>query len=187
LTLGVGYGSGDSDTSDIFDHGFGIAELDYQSKLGGLEGNYRAYVTLDGTVADGVMKLKGKKAFGYGLSIDQQITDKLTLFGRFGWRDDGAYVTKSAWSAGFHYTGLIPQRNEDIVAVGYGQVLAGAENATVSGLSITGQEKLLEAYYSVKVNDQIAVSPHFQYLVNPLGKSAADNVVVLGLRTQISF
>jgi hypothetical protein len=178
LIFGIGYGSGDSDTSGIFDHGFGVAEVDYKVRLGELEGNYRFYVTLDGTVADGEMKLRDKEAFGCSLSIDQQITDRLTLFGRFGWRDESTYLTKSAWSAGFQYAGLIPQRNGDIAAFAFGQVLANGA---------TAQEKLLEAYYKVQVNDQIAISPHFQYLMNPLGDKEARNVFVLGVRTQITF
>ena len=178
VTLGLGYGSGDSDTSDIFDHGFGIAELDYQSKLGGLEGNYRAYVTIDGTVADGETKFEEKNAFGYGLSIDQQITGKLTLFGRFGRRDDSTYLTKSAWSAGFQYTGLIPGRNEDVAAFGFGQVLANGASA---------QEKLAEIYYKFKINDRIDITPVVQYLINPEGNHARENVLALGLRTQVSF
>jgi len=186
LILGFGYGSGDSDSSEIFDHGFGVAELDYKIKSGDLEGNYRAYATLDGTLAEfdpdsgeplGA-KIKLKNAFGYGLSIDQQITSKLTLFGRFGWRDERTYATKSAWSAGLQYMGLIPQRSEDIAAFGFGQVLVN---------DATAQEKLLEAYYKVKVNDKIAVSPHFQYLINPLGDKEARNVFVMGVRTQITF
>jgi high affinity Mn2+ porin len=187
LILGLGYGSGDSDTSDIFDHGFGMAEVDYRLRLGELEGNYRVYATLDGTEADGEMKVKEKNAFGIGLSIDQQFTDKLTLFGRFGWRDENTYVTKSAWSAGLQYAGFIADRKDDLIAFGYGQVLADSGNASRAGLSVTGQEKFMEAYYKAQINEQIAVSPHFQYLINPQGDKGRDNVFVMGVRTQITF
>jgi high affinity Mn2+ porin len=187
LIIGFGYGSGDTDCSDIFDHGFGLAEIDLKLYFAGMEGNYRIYATLDGTEADGEMKVKDKNAFGYGVSIDQQITDRLTLFGRFGWRDDDTYVTKSAWSAGLQYAGFIPRRKDDLIAFGYGQVLADTENASLADLSITGQEKFMEAYYKARISEQISVSPHFQYLINPLGDKSRDNVVVLGLRTQITF
>jgi high affinity Mn2+ porin len=187
LIVGIGYGSGDTDTSDVVDHGFGYAEIDLKLRFAELEGNYRVYATLDGTEADGEMKVKDKNAFGCGLSIDQQLTDKLTLFGRFGWRDDETYVTKSAWSAGFQYAGFIPQRKDDLIAFGYGQVLVDSGNAAIAGLSVTGQEKFMEAYYKAQLNEQIAVSPHFQYLINPLGDKGRDNVFVLGVRTQITF
>ena len=178
LVFGFGYGSGNGDAADFFDHGFGIVELDCKHKIGELEGNYRAYGSLDGAAADGVKKLSQKDAFGFGFSVDQQFTDNLTLFGRYGWHEDHAYPTKSAWSAGFQYTGLIPQRKDDFVAFGYGQVL---------GDSASSQEKLLEGYYKAKISDQIAISPHFQFLINPLGNKQTDDVFVMGLRTQITF
>ena len=178
LTLGLGYGSGDADSADILDHGFAVGELDCRLKPGGLEGNYRVYGTLDGAAPDGVKKLSAKHAFGYGFSVDQQVSENLTLFGRFGRRDEDAYAAKSAWSAGFRYVGPIPRRGDDSIGFGYGQVLAESASA---------QERLLEAYYKAKISDRIAISPHLQYLINPLGNKDADNVLVTGLRTLIIF
>lgn len=177
LTFSVGYGSGDADSSDIFEHGYGIAEADYATKIAGLEGNYRVYGTLDGALPGGT-KLVRKNAFGFGASIDQQLTDKLTVFARYGRRDDSAYRTKSAWSTGFQYAGTIPARKDDLLGFAYGQIqVAGAAS----------DEKLAELYYKVKVSDQIAVSPLVQYLINPEGDRDRNNVVVMGLRTRISF
>lgn len=178
LTLGIGYGSGDGLSSDVLDHGFGVVELDYKVKSGDLEGNYRAYGSLSGALPDNAGKVGRKNALGWGVSIDQQLTGNLTLFGRFGWHDEDAYATKSAWSTGFQYVGAVPARKDDVVAFGYGQVLA---------VGATAQEKLLEAYYKVKVSEQIAVSPHVQYLIDPLGQKDVPNVFVAGLRTQITF
>lgn len=178
LTLGLGYGSGDSDSSDVFDHGFGIAELGYKLKLGELEGNYRIYGSVDGTIADGATKLVQKNAVGFGVSLDQQITDKLTVFARYGQRDEDVYVTKMAWSAGGQYVGLIPERKDDVLGFAFGQIQA---------VGASSQEKLAEVYYKVKVNDQIEIAPIAQYLINPLGDNTKDDVVALGLRSQISF
>lgn len=177
LTFSVGYGSGDADSSDIFDHPYVIAEADYSTKIDGLEGNYRVYGTMDGALPGGV-KLAEKNAFGIGTSIDQQLTDKLTVFARYGWRDEKVYRTKSAWSTGFQFTGLIPARKDDILGFAYGQIQT---------VGTPSDEKLAELYYKVKVGDQIAISPLVQYLINPEGDSARNNVVVLGLRTRISF
>lgn len=180
VTFGLGYGSGDadsedsSDSADIFDHGFGIAELAYKCKAGELEGNYRAYASLDGSNPD------TKKGVAFGVSLDQQITDKLTLFARYGQSNEDVYELKQAWSAGGQYAGLIPNRNDDVLGFAYGQIQAIAD---VAG----SQEKLAEVYYKYKVNEQIEVSPVLQYLINPAGDSSRDNVVALALRTQISF
>lgn len=179
ITFGIGYGSGDTTADNIFDHGFGIVELDYKLMTGNRAGNYRFYGSLDGAlpVAGGIKTVK-KNALGAGVSIDQQLTDQLTLFGRFGWHDEDVYLTRSAWSAGFQYVGLIPQRKDDLVGFGYGQVLIN---------NATAQEKLLETYYKIKISDQLAISPHFQYLINPLADKSADNVFVASLRAQLIF
>ena len=98
VTFGLGYGSGDADSEDsagsvdIFNHGFGIAELGYKNKAGGLEGNYRIYAGMDGALPDGEMKLVQKNALNFGVSLDQQVTDKLTLFARYGQRDKDVYA-----------------------------------------------------------------------------------------------
>ena len=180
LVFGIGYGSGDADSADIFEHGFGIAELDYKHKVGELEGNYRVYASLDGALPDGSNKLAQKNAFGFGVSLDQRVTDKLTLFFRYGQRDKNAYASKRAWSAGGQYVGLIPERGNDALGFAYGQIQA-------IGAVADSQEKLAELYYKIQVSDQIVISPALQYLVNPAGIRNADNVVAFAVRTQISF
>lgn len=180
LTFGLGYGSGDAgsddsaDSADIFDHGFGIAELAYQCKAGELEGNYRIYASLGGSNPE------TKKGFGLGVSLDQQITDKLTLFARYGRSDEDVYEVNQAWSAGGQYAGLFQGRDEDVLGLAYGQIKA-------VGAVADSQERLAEVYYKYKVSEQIEVAPVLQYLVNPSGNSGADDVLALALRTQISF
>jgi len=180
LIFGLGYGSGDADSADSFDHGFGIAELGYKLKTGELEGNYRVYASLDGSLPDAEAKLVQKNAFGFGVSLDQQICKQVTLFARYGERDEDVYAVKKAWSAGAQYAGLIPDRKDDVLGFAYGQIQA-------IGAIADSQEKLAEVYYKFKVNDQIEVAPVLQYLINPAGISSADDVVALALRTQISF
>jgi high affinity Mn2+ porin len=178
LVFGIGYGSGDTDTSDILDHGFGIAELGYTLKRGGLEGNYRVYGTIDGALPDDEIKLVKKNALGFGFSLDQQLTDKLTLFARYGQRNKDVYLTHRAWSAGGQYAGLIPSRKDDVLAFAFGQI---------SAVGASSQEKLAELYYKVQLTEQISITPAAQYLINPLGDRDQKNVVTLGLRTQILF
>lgn len=185
LILGIGYGSGDAGASNLLDHGYGIAEIDYRHKNGEFEGTYRFYGSLDGSMPehddkDDLTTIKSSlgTVYGAGFSFDQKITENLTIFGRYGWHDEDAYKTKSAWSLGLQREGLIPRRKDDVAGFAYGQVLA---------IGASAQEKLMEAYYRVKVSDKIAVSPHLQYLIDPLADRAASNAVIMGLRTQVVF
>jgi len=187
LVLGIGYGSGDASGAEIIDHGFGIAELDYKVKLHELEGNYRVYGAVDGALPDkddtgavkpDSIKQKQKNAYNFGISIDQQVTDKLTLFGRFAQRERSVYLTSTSWSAGLQYTGLIPGRGDDVTAFAYGQI---------SGRGMQEQEKQFECYYKIKAQEKVTISPIVQYLITPQGDPARSNVVVLGLRSQVNF
>lgn len=184
LVLGIGYGSGNVDENgaptgaDIVDHSFGIAEIDYKLELGEREGNYRVYGAIDGALPDNVIKLKQKSAWNYGVSIDQQVTGRLSIFGRYARRERSVYLTDRSWSAGGQYTGLIPGRVDDVTAVAYGRI---------HGRGLETEEQLLECYYKIKVNEKIAIAPIVQYLITPQGDRSRDNVVVLGLRSQVNF
>ena len=188
LILSLGCGSGDADSADIFDHGFGIAQLEYKVKVGEHEANFRMYGSLDGALPEtdptsGLPtgnKIKQKNALGFGFSLDHQITEQLAFFARYGQRDRDVYTTHMAWSIGGQYAGLLPQRKTDILGFAYGQVQAGGG---VAG----SQEKLAELYYKVQLTDRIALTPVVQYLVNPAGLSSADSVTALALRSQLSF
>jgi uncharacterized coiled-coil protein SlyX len=47
----------------------------------------------------------------------------------------------------------------------------------------------LEAYYRIHVNDYLAISPDFQYIINPFGDDVqdAENIFVGGARVQVGF
>jgi carbohydrate-selective porin OprB len=48
----------------------------------------------------------------------------------------------------------------------------------------------LEAYYRIKLNDHLSISPDFQYIWNPFGKDVADDtkdIFIGGMRTQLDF
>ncbi len=102
----------------------------------------------------------------------------MTIFGRIALRDRNVYLTNISWSAGLQYAGLIPGRADDLIAFAYGQLL---------GKGLQSQEKLAEWYYKIKVIEKVSIFPIVQYLIHPQGDTARDNVVVLGLRSQVNF
>ncbi|GAM09730.1 carbohydrate-selective porin, OprB family [Geobacter sp. OR-1] len=180
LTFGIGYTSSSATGDNITSNGFGIAELDAKIKVGELQGNYRVYGAVDGAKPDNTLKLQNRNAYNAGISIDQQLTEKLIVFGRFAQREKNVYTASRSWSAGVQYAGPIPGRSDDIFAVAYGQI-AG------SGGFLSAQEKLVETYYSIKLHEKINMVPIFQYIMQPAGSRGADNVAVLGIRSQVTF
>lgn len=182
LTLGIGYGSSTGNGDRITANGYGIAGLDAKIRFGGLDGNYRFYGAVDAAKADGGSKLQEKNAYNTGVSIDQQLTDRLTLFARFSQRERNIYAASRSWSAGIQYAGPIPGRDNDTFGIAYGQI-AG------KGKYLPAQEKLMETYYSVKLHEKVSLVPVYQLLIDPAGNQSGDygSVSILGLRSQITF
>ena len=48
-------------------------------------------------------------------------------------------------------------------------------------------EDTIEAYYNIKLNDNISISPDIQFANDMAGEEAADSVWVLGMRAQLDF
>ncbi len=113
---------------------------------------------------------------------DDEDTQGLGLFGRYGIADADVNEIKSFWSTGLQYQGLIPTRDNDVMGFGVGQGrLSRQADFTASN------ETALEWYYNIEVAPWLHISPDVQYIANPGGDASADDAVVVGARVQIAF
>jgi high affinity Mn2+ porin len=187
----------DADWEDVFDDIFIAGQLDFKPKLFNRPGNYRVYGWLndkDHIRWDDILKTK-EKSHGFGLSVDQEITDIFGVFARYGWQDPEVYADGSdfsleqSWSAGIQLAGNPWNRDEDIVAIAFGQVIPSADYKKANDLKAK-TESHLEAYYNIKINDHLSVSPDIQVIWDPYGGDAANGdktIIAGGIRTQIDF
>ena len=163
-----------------------------RSSKGSLQGAYRVGLWYDpqpkdrndgaGTETDDV---------GFYISLDQAVLKEnndeedsqgLACFARFGWADDDLNEIKNFWSAGAQYQGLIPSRDDDVVAVGV------AQGKLVSAAGFTeSHETAVEMYYNLQITPWLSVSPSVQYIFNPGGDSAVKDATVVGFRVQMSL
>ena len=190
--LEIGWAEADADWEDVFDDGFGILEIGFTPSFGDedLEGAYRVigwYNASDHTEildpGDNPAKTR-KENSGYAVSLDQQVTENVTLFGRYGVQDDDVSELGANWSTGFQI-----EREDNVFAVAYGQALLGKDyrdSLRAEGIK-PDDEEFLEAYYSMSVNDLLVLSPDVQVIWNGGGDSANHTVTVLGIRGQVSF
>lgn len=171
LRFGLGVQSGENSGDKITDKLYTIAELDYSTEFFfGKQGTYRIWVRTSGE------KDENK---GLGVSIDQDLSKRLTAFGRFGvnQNDGGDADIASSWSTGVRLRSPFFSRLDDEVAVAFGMVdMVGGDH-----------ESSAEAYYKFKINDHFAVSPNVQAVFDPAGVGRDDSVFVAGIRTQINF
>jgi carbohydrate-selective porin OprB len=119
--------------------------------------------------------------FGVGISLDQQVTDRLGLFARLAYSDKNAYDVDWFWSVGVNLKGLFPSRDKDEVGIG----LAGLKGSVAPDND--GTEFHTEVYYRIVLTEKIAVSPDIQYVANPLGNSHNDDVFAGMVRLEFSF
>lgn len=171
FTFGLGLQSIDNSGTNITDDIYGIAEIGYRSHLFfEQEGNYRLWGRTKGGMEDNN---------GFGVSIDQNLSTRLTAFARYGANEseiDDASIA-SAWSAGLRLRSPFFSRVNDEVAFAFGML------DIVDG----DEESAVELYYKFQVNNHFAITPSIQAVFDPAGMGSNDTASVIGIRTQLEF
>lgn len=180
-----------SDYKEITRNGFASAQVNFKPGfIDDKEGNYRIYGwanTNDNDKLDGTGE-GNEKAYGFGLSLDQQFSDIFGGFARYSWSrgdiDDEIYAS-STWSIGLQAT-VKGIGEEDVIAIACGQVIPSnqyKDNVNENAKS----ENHLEVYYNWNVTDYLSISPDFQLVENPFYNEDDDTAYVGTIRMQISF
>ena len=172
---------------NVFSTPFLGSQLTVSPKFGELEGNYRFYgwyagynhskLDSDRNPIDG----QKDKGWGLGISADQQVTEMIGLFGRFGWNNEDVYVVQWEASGGVNLKRLIPGRDEDNLGLGFAALTPGDR------YSENDPEYHLEVYYRIAVTENLAFTPDFQYVWNPGGDSDNDGIFAGMVRAEFNF
>jgi high affinity Mn2+ porin len=141
--------------------------------------------------------------YGFGVQIEQQLTDTLGLFGHAGWNDgrtESFAFTEidRTVAAGLSFKGTRWHRSEDVLGiavVGNGlsndhrvYLAAGGYGFIIGdGRLRYGYEKISEAYYLIKLVDHVAVTADFQHVEHPAYNRDRGPVTVTGLRVHLEF
>jgi carbohydrate-selective porin OprB len=86
--------------------------------------------------------------------------------------------------AGLNYRGLIPGRAADSASIGW---LNGKVSKYVPA---TTAEQVIEVNYQVVLNRYLAITPDFQYVLNPsgyVGSSGLPNAIVFGVQISVTL
>ncbi len=174
---------------DLFDKPFYAIQLKYFPELNGLPGNYRIYfwddtadhIKIGEPTGDPTKKPSTDKGWGVGFSFDQKITESIGIFGRLAFANNEVYEVEQFYSFGMSLSGLFPSRPNDTLGFGIAVLIPNdkLENDNV--------ECHFEGYYKFKVSEKFAITPDFQYVVNPHGNSSNDNIFAGMVRAELSF
>lgn len=189
------------DWNEIDNNLFNMAQLVVKPQFFDKEGYYRFMAWYNNVEHLKWSNGATRGTYGLALSFDQDITDVISLFTRYGWEDPKVYnpnVTatgdnvlslEQSWSAGFQLTGELWGRKQDFCGLAVGQVIPSDDYK--KALSRKGKsEGHLELYYTVNLNDHFSFGPGFQYIWNPYGKDITNNTdsaFVYDIRTHVDF
>ena len=202
LDLGYAVAEAHDDWDDVFDNTFHIWEIDFKPKPSGRQGNYRVYAWLNDLVHQDIKYPARQRQSGYGigLSLDQEVTDHLALFTRYGWQRECVYEYEDAWSFGFQLKGDLWKRPTDHLGFAFGIISMGGNWKDYHEVPVVdfhyrdfpegivpGNERHIELYYSFQAHDRLVISPHVQWVGNAMGDRQSDDVWVGGVRAQLTF
>ncbi|MBF0254213.1 MAG: carbohydrate porin [Candidatus Omnitrophica bacterium] len=187
----------DSDFEDFFDNMFVAGQITWKPGFGGRDGNYRVFGwSNDRPHADWRRTERTKEeGYGFGVSIDQDITDAVGVFARYAWQDPDvvlegeSFSLEHSWSAGVQVSGSLWSRESDAIGVAFGAVDPSKDYVEVNTLR-GDSEKHLEVYYNFCVNEHLTVGPDLQVIWDPYGNDAANGtktITVYGLRGQMNY
>lgn len=190
------------------DYFFSAAEFGFQpvweTPGGKLPGGYRFglwydpqpkeefFDDLDGEIETAPLK---RDDVGFYVSLDQLVLKEnprddadaqgLGVFARYGYAHAEVNEVENFWSVGGQYQGLIPTRDDDVLAFGVAQGLL-SERMKRQG-DTPHRETVLELYYRLTLTPWLALTPDFQWVLDPGGMGIGRDAFVAGLRLQASF
>ena len=143
------------------------------------------------------------RKYGFGINMEQALTQRLTVFARFGWNNDktesfaytevgqtfaegvganGAWWHRKQDRAGVAFvSNAIMKDHQDYLAAGGQGFLLG------DGKLNYGRENIFEAYYTAHVWRGLYVAPGVQHINNPGYNRDRGPVVVPSFRAHVEF
>jgi len=202
IVVGSGLFSRDNSANHIFDNLMWITEVDYATELAGLPGNYRVYAYLAGQEGmpggNDNNGIDDDLGIGFGISVDQKITESILLFGRFGYNGNdvaagdtrtnaiandslsfGVQVENPLIATGFDRPG-------DVFGLGYAQHALFDDPTNGDGVG-ADHEQLVEAFYRYQINGQVSLSPFYQFTRQAGGDAKGDRIHIMGVRSSVEF
>jgi len=111
----------------------------------------------------------------------------MAIFGRIMGAPSDRNLVDFYFDGGFTFTGMIPGRPNDALAIGFAYT-GISDEAAAFDVDSGDYESLVEICYTFQINGGWSLQPDFQYVWNPSGGAAGvDDAAVIGARSTISF
>lgn len=131
-----------------------------------------------------------RRAWGAYLMVEQPLGERATAFLRAGASDADTQPLAGSWQAGLRVQPVFGGREDSVVAVGVSQARLASgyrANRRDAGSDPASAETVFELTYADILGDHLRLQPDVQYVRRPGGERGAQDMVVLGLRTELTF
>ncbi|HEX5372537.1 MAG TPA: carbohydrate porin [Aquabacterium sp.] len=170
-----------------------MGQLDWSPVLtdGEPQGAYRLYAWTNGRTLS--LDEQRQRHSGWGVSADQRVGAHWHLFGRWGQRTAGDGPFDRALTLGFEYSGAGWGRASDALGLAQGWIHTsqawrdGTADGSFGTYAASGSERITELYYRVQFNEQLSITPDYQFVQRAGGDDSATQVHVLGVRATLGF
>jgi hypothetical protein len=165
---------------------FAMGELGFKPTIAGQPGIYRFigwYSGLKLTPFDG--RPENDNRYGLALSFDQNVTKDFGLFARYGYGDQNEFNPRQFWQAGLDWTGVLPNRPKDDLALAIAQSIFSKQFEAITP-DASSSETYFEGYYNAVICDWFQVQPFLQVLGDP-GGERRDPAWILSVHLAFRF
>ena len=169
------------------DYLLNLYEAGLTPRIHNLQGNYRFLFWLDqryDRLVPGTSRERDNR--GVALSFDQQVTDRITVFCRYGLTSRTVLPIEDFWSVGAQLSAPLPGRKQDILGVAMGQSLIDDEYRA-GWRANAPAETVYEIYYRIKINEYLAITPNLQFITHPEAQRGSDYGAICGIRVVLSL
>ncbi len=112
-------------------------------------------------------------------------TQGVGVFGRFGISDGKANPVDSFYSIGLGGKGVLPGRDQDRFGIGYFYT-EFSDGILLEEFGVNNTQGV-ELFYNIEIAPWLHITPDLQVIVDPGGVSDRDTAIVCGIRAQMSF
>ncbi|MCZ6699368.1 MAG: carbohydrate porin, partial [Planctomycetota bacterium] len=120
----------------------------------------------------------------YLYTEEEDPTQGVGLFGRFGWNTGDANPFETFYSVGVGGKGIVPKRDNDTFGLGYYYLDMSDD---IPALANQKSEQGVELYYNFEVTPWLHITPDLQVIIDPGGNSDRDVAIAAGVRAHVTF
>ena len=165
-----GFQQSNSNAASLNESLFTMGEVGYVARLPKTgEGNYRFWYRTDNASGTGYRS-------GFGTSIDQRLSPRLTLFGRYG-EAEATVNWNSFYSGGLKFDNGFGFFPGDVWGLGYAQ----------THLQTSEKERVIEGFYNLSLTEKLKLSFHLSHFLEMQQGGTKLGYLFPGVRLQANF